>query len=284
MRNRAQWQGGAVSLGGGWARMNSICASSPAFPCKSAYRIALASVLLFGSPFLFSTHLYATSVVALIDRANQRLVIAADCRASRGPGAVSTCKIIQEPGCTAAMAGLYEVRNSDFHLRGYIRAACREPGDLRAKAEAFVRMARKPYEEAVTIIRREDPSDFANTMANKPTEVIFAGIQNGEIGLIVRGLTADSAGKVKVERFESTAPSFRRIGYFMGLNGHIRSYIKSHPEWAKEDYAKLAARFVGLEIEAHPDLVGLPVSALQIDNKGDVVWLAKGACDARQAD
>jgi hypothetical protein len=264
--------------------VNGICVSENAVPCKRALLWLLRAVLLFGSPFLFSTHLYATSVVALIDRANQRVVIAADCRASRAPGPVSTCKIIQEPGCTAAMAGLYEVRNSDFHLREYIRGACREPGDLRAKAEAFVRMARKPYEEAVTRIRRGDPADFANTIANKPTEVIFAGIQDGEIGLIVRGLVADSAGKVRVERFESTAPSFRRIGYFIGLNGHIRWYIKTHPEWAKEDYAKLARKFVELEIEAHPDIAGLPVSAVQIDNKGDVVWLAKGACDARQSD
>jgi len=245
--------------------------------------MALAAVLLCSSPFLFSTHLYATSVVALIDRANQRVVIAADCRASRETGPVSTCKIIQEPGCTAAMAGLYEVRNSDFHLREYIRVACREPGDLRSKADAFLRISRQPFQEAVSRIRKGDPADFANTIANKPTEVIFAGIQNGEIGLIVRGLVADSSGNVRVERFESTAPSFRRIGYLMGLNGHIRSYIKSHPEWVKEDYAKLAPRFVELEIEAHPDLAGLPVSALQIDNKGDVVWLAKGAC-VRQAD
>jgi hypothetical protein len=264
--------------------MNVILASGPAFPCKPALRTVLATVLLFGTVFLFSTLLHATSVVALMDRANQRLVIAADCRVSRGLRTVSACKIIQEPGCTAAMAGLYEERNSDFHLTEYIRVACREPGDLRAKAEAFVRMARKPYEEVVARIRRGDPADFASTITNKPTEVVFAGIQDGEIGLIVRGLVADSAGKIRVERLESTAPHFGRIGYFMGLNGHIRSYIQSHPEWAKEDYAKLAPRFVELEIEAHPDIAGLPVSALQINNKGEVVWLAKGACDARQSD
>jgi hypothetical protein len=246
--------------------------------------MVLGAVLLFSSPFLFPTHLYATSVVALIDHANQRLVIATDCRVSRGVDPVSACKIVQEPGCTAAMAGLYEEMTTPFHLREFVRAACREPGDLRAKADAFLRISRKPYEKSVTGIRKEDPADFAKTIANKPTEVIFAGIQDGELGLIVRGLVADSNGKIRVERFESTAPSYGRIGYFIGLNGHIRSYIKSHPEWAKEDYAKLAPRFVELEIEAHPDLAGLPVSALQIDDKGDVVWMAKGACDARQAD
>ena len=264
--------------------MNGICVSGQTSPRKKPLRLALSASLLLGGHFLFPVHLNATSVVALIDRANHRLVIATDCRVSRGARPVSACKIIQEPGCTAAMAGLYEEGNSHFHLREYVRVACREPGDLRSKADAFLRIARRPFEEAVIGIRKGDPAYFANTIANKPTEVIFAGIQDGEPGLIVRGLEADSAGKIKVERFESTAPSYGRIGYFIGLNGHIRSYIKSHPDWANDDYAKLAARFVELEIEAHPDLAGLPVSALEIDNKGVVVWLDKGACDARQSD
>jgi hypothetical protein len=264
--------------------MNGICAREPASPCKSTLRILLSAVLSFGGVPLLSMHLYATSVVALIDHANSRLVIAADCRISRGHQQVSACKIVQEPGCTVAMAGLYEELTTPFHLRQFVLDACREPGDLRAKAEAFLRMARGPYGRVVRGIRKKDSADFANTLANKPTEVIFAGIQDGEIGLIVRGLIADYAGKIRVERLESTAPSFGKIGYFVGLNGHIRSYIKSHPEWIKEDYARLAPRFVELEIAAHPDLAGLPVSSLQIDNKGNVVWLAKGACDARQAD
>lgn len=264
--------------------MNVICVSEQAFPRGLAFRISLCVILLFGSPALFRTHLYATSVVALIDRANHRLVIAADCRVNRGIRPVSACKIIQEPGCTVAMAGLYEERNSGFHLREYVRVACQEPGDLRAKAEAFVRIARMPYVRAVKGMRESQRADFLKTIANKPTEVVFAGIQNGEPGLIVRGLEADSAGRISVERLESTAPDYARMGYFIGLNGHIRAYIKSHPDWQKDDYAKLAPRFVELEIEAHPDLAGLPVSALEIDNKGVVVWLEKGVCDARQSD
>ncbi len=235
-------------------------------------------------PLPLPPHLYATSVVALIDRANHRLVIAADCRANRGTRQVSTCKIIQEPGCTVAMAGLYEEGNSEFHLREYIHAACGEPGDLRSKADAFVRISRRPLRGAVSGMRRGDHGDFARTIANKPTEVVFAGIQNGEIGLIVRGLVADSSGKVRVERFESSAPTYARIGCFIGLNGHIRSYIRSHPDWAKEDYAKLAPRFVELEIEAHPDFAGLPVSPFKLTIEGLSSGWQKGRCDARQSD
>jgi len=264
--------------------MNRICVFRRVFLRRLAFRIFPCTILLFGSHTLITTHLYATSVVALIDRANHKLVIAADCRVSRGLRPLSACKIIQEPGCTVAMAGLYDERNSGFHLREYVRVACREAGDLRAKAEAFVRIARRPYERAVRGMLESQPTEFVKTVVNKPTEVVFAGIQDGEPGLIVRGLETDAKGKIRIERFESTAPSYSRIGYFIGLNGHIRAYIKSHPEWGKEDYTKLAPKFVELEIEAHPDLAALPVSALQIDNKGDVVWLDKGACDARQSD
>lgn len=60
-------------------------------------------------------------------------------------------------------------------------------------------------------IRESEPADFAKTIANKPTEVIFAGIQDGEPGLIVRGLEADSAGKIRVERFEAPLRRTRRL-------------------------------------------------------------------------
>jgi hypothetical protein len=47
------------------------------------------------------------------------------------------------------------------------------------------------------------------------------------------------------------------------------------------DYSRLAPQFVEMEIKAHPDLAGLPISELQIDNRGNIIWLANGACDVR---
>jgi hypothetical protein len=118
--------------------------------------------------------------------------------------------------------------------------------------------------------------------------VVFAGIQDGHIALIVRGLAADSAGRISVERFESVFPTYTRTGYFLGLNGgHIRAYIKSHRDWEKQDYSTIPGsrpQFVEMEIKAHPDLAGLPISELQIDNRGNIIWLANGACDVRRSD
>ena len=53
----------------------------------------------------------ATSVVALIDNTNHRVVIAADCRVNGRLASLSECKIIEEPGCTVAIAGLYRENN-----------------------------------------------------------------------------------------------------------------------------------------------------------------------------
>jgi hypothetical protein len=241
-------------------------------------------IFLTSGTFFLPTLATATSVVALIDKTNHRVVIAADCRVNRRPASLSECKIIDEPGCTAAMAGLYEEKSTAFHLRQLADAACRYPGDLRAKAEAFLRSSKIPYEQAVRHIRDADPIDFARTVENKATEVIFAGIQDGHVALIVRGLVADSAGRISVERSQSTAPSYARVGYFLGLNGHIRAHVKSHPDWAKGDYVKLAHQFVEMEMEAHPDLAGPPISELQIDKDGHIHWLDKGACDSSESD
>jgi hypothetical protein len=223
---------------------------------------------------LSSSPLHATSVVALIDSTNQRLVIAADCRVNRGDGFSQECKIIEEPDCVAAIAGFYQDQASGFHLRELVRLACQQPGDLRSKAEAFVRLARPSYERA---IRRAREKQLTGS-TYQPTQVIFAGRQDGRIALIVRAMEGDSNGHTRFERFDSIGFASGPTAYFLGLNGHIRAYIKSHPDWVHQDLAKLAHQFVEMEIKAHPDLVGLPISELEIDEKGNVRWLEHGVC------
>jgi len=99
-----------------------------------------------------------------------------------------------------------------------------------------------------------------------------------------QGFGADSAGRISVERFESTAPSYTRTGLFLGLNGHIRAYLKAHPDWEREGFTQLVQQFVEMEITAHANLAGPPISELEIDKDGKVHWLAKGACPPTQAD
>jgi hypothetical protein len=247
-------------------------------------RTKVGAVFLLASTSFLAVPLRATSVVALIDKANHTLVIAADCRVTRELAWGSECKIIEEPGCIVAIAGLYEEKTTAFNLRQLAGAACRYPGDLRAKAEAFLRLSKIPYERAVRHIRDKDPSDFRRTIENRPTEVIFAGLQGNHLALFVRGLVSDTNGRVTPERYESTDTAKSSIGYFAGLNRHIREHVSSHGQWERLGYPAAARQFVEMEISANPDLAGPPISELEIDSRGTVRWISRGACDAAEAD
>jgi len=258
-------------------------AASPRTAMRSADVVRLLVFLTTGTFFL-STPATATSVVALIDNTNHRVVIAADCRVNRQLVSLSECKIIDEPGCTVAIAGLYQENATAFNLRRFVDAACRYHGDLREKAEAFLRLSRRSYEAAVRHIRETDPGEFRRTIENRPTEVIFAGLLKGHLTLYVRGFVADPQGKITTERYESSDTPNSSIGYFVGLNGHIRERVKPFSQWEHLGYAEAARRFVEMEISANPDLAGLPISELEIDGHGTVHWISRGACDTRESD
>jgi len=183
-------------------------------------------------------------------------------------------------GCVVAIAGLYEEPTSDFHLGQIVRAACAQSGSLRERADAFLKMSRKPYRAAVLKLREEKKSNPYGRLADEEVQTVFAGIQDGHLALMVRGLRMDEAGKMISESLETSAPDYVRIGFFLGLNRRIRSYVGNYPDWeADSDLATLASRFVKMEIEAHPGLAGLPISELELDHDGNVRWIAKGACD-----
>ena len=100
-----------------------------------------AGVALLWSLFVASAPVGATSVVALVDRQNNRLVLAADCRVNRNYDSVSQCKIIEDLDCVVVIAGLYKEVATGFQLRQLVHEACREKGDLRSRAEAFLRIS-----------------------------------------------------------------------------------------------------------------------------------------------
>jgi hypothetical protein len=240
----------------------------------------LIGVLLIDCLLLASPTLDATSVVALFDRAQNRLVIATDCLVNRTSGYTKRCKIIYVSGCFVAIAGLSEEPVTGFQLREIVRTACRSNASLRDKAETFLRISREPYRRAVMNLQETQRERPSPALGNDRMEAVFAGLQDGHIALFVRGLAADASGNLSVERYESSAPSYKRVGFFLGLNKHIRSYISAHPDWQQQDFAELATQFVQLEIDAHPKLAGPPISEFELDKDGNGRWLARGACDA----
>jgi len=247
-------------------------------PLSPASVRSMVAALLIATPLLTSPPIKATSVVALFDRSKNRLVIATDCLVHRTSGITKRCKVIDMPGCFVAMAGLYEEPVTGFHLHEAARAACQANGSLRDKAEAFLRISHEPYRRALMSLRKNQHGRSSPGLETERIEAVFAGLQDGQLALIVRGLAAAPDGNVLVERFESSAPTYQRIGFFLGLNKHIRSYIRAHPDWHQQDFAELASRLVQMEIDAHPKLAGPPISEFEVDQDGNGHWLAPGVC------
>src|ERR1700675_2242785 len=113
--------------------MKGICAFGQALTCTPALKILLKAVLLFGSPSLFSMHLYATSVVALIDHANQRLVIAADCLVS---GVLPGLRLQNHSGAWLHGSDGGPLRGNDDTLSSAGICSCGLPGTGRPSSES----------------------------------------------------------------------------------------------------------------------------------------------------
>jgi hypothetical protein len=62
-------------------------------------------------------------------------------------------------------------------------------------------------------------------------------------------------------------PSQSRVEYLVGSNEPTRCCIQQDPDGGEEDSAKRVYWFVELESGAHSDLAGLPIFALQIENR-----------------
>lgn len=94
------------------------------------------------------------------------------------------------------------------------------------------------------------------------------------------------AAAAKCSWLNLTAPLLLlpETGFLLEIKGHIRAYAKSHPDWEKEDFKKVACQFVEMEIAAHSNLASAPVSELEVGKDGRVHWLALGACALSRGD
>jgi hypothetical protein len=102
----------------------------------------------------------ATSIVALIDGTNHRVVMAADCRVRFRSSSISECKIIDEPGCTVAIAGLYRESATCFNLRRLVGASADTPVTCGRKRKPFCGsprvLTKRPFDEC----ERRTPGNF----------------------------------------------------------------------------------------------------------------------------
>src|SRR5208283_6187002 len=233
-------------------------------------------VLLFSIPAL------ATTVVALIDRFHHRAVIAADSLLIQKVAGTTTqtCKIVARQGCTFGMAGLFYKEYPVFHLQELAEEACGLPGDLRHKADSFLEIAKDPVMTVAQYLEQREPQFYAeltNSNGGELVIVVFAGTEAGNASIFARGYKLGGNGGITPVSLDVSEDN-NGAGFFGGANGQIASYLETHPNWQQGDKVAAARKFVQLEIAAHPEWVGPPVSVVTINRLDRQKWVNPGVC------
>ena len=246
-------------------------------------RAVVMYVLCVTAVLLLSVPGFGTTVVALIDKKHHRVVLAADSllRLSYAGTTFQQCKIIRQPECTFAMAGLLNKGSPPLNLKDLGEAACGLPGDLRHKADGFMALAKEPVTTVADFLRVNEPQFYADTIASSGGELVmvaFAGAEKGNPSIFVRGFRIDTNGGLTPISYNVVAPN--DLGFFAGFTESIAAYIKANPQWTKMNRVSAARKFLQLEIAAHPEGVGRPVSILTIDKMGRQKWISPGLCTA----
>jgi hypothetical protein len=224
----------------------------------------------------------ATTVVALIDQRHHRVVVAADSLLlfKVAGTQTQTCKIIAKPGCTFGMAGLFYKEYPVFHLQELAEQACGAPGDLRDKADAFLNVAKDPVADVAQYLRQREPDFYGwltNSNGGELIMVVFAGTEAGIPSVFARGYKLDANGGLVPVSLD-VSENNNGAGFFGGANGQIASYLKAHPNWQEMDTVKAARQFVQMEVKAHPEWVGPPISVMTINRLDQQKWTNPGVC------
>ncbi len=246
----------------------------------------LMSALTTISWLLLSVPVSATTVVALIDKRHHRVVLAADSLIGRYYAKTTNqeCKLIVTPGCAFAMAGFLDKPDPYFHLQDLGEEACQVQGTLKDQANAFLEIANDPVTSIAQYLHDKEPQFYNDAFSKNGGEfsfVVFVGTEHGKPVAYARGFKVASDGSVTPVSHDITGTG--AAGFFAGVTDHIAAYLKATPNWAHMDTVALARKLVDLEIAAHPDSVGPPVTILTVDHKGKQKWISQGVCGVQPA-
>lgn len=223
----------------------------------------------------------ATTVVALYDKRHHRIVLAADSLVEHYYAETSAqqCKLIVKPDCAFAMAGFLNKPDPYFHLQDLADQACELPGTLWDKAEGFLKVAQEPVATITQYLHDNEPKFYNDTFSRNGGEfaiVVFAGIEHGKPVAYARGFKIQTDGSITT--VSNDIDGKKASGFFAGFNQQIAAYLKANKNWSHMDTVAAARKFVDLEIAAHPDGVGPPITILTVNHAGKQKWINSGVC------
>jgi hypothetical protein len=235
---------------------------------------------------------FATSIVAIIDSQQYKIVLGADSlittleqRRGQAVGHYSGCKIVVMPDCVVAMAGATFSPRFTFDLHRIARKACGVSGDLHNKADAFAKQALGAIRTLSQQILKISPAIYQKnfTPGHDIVQALFAGVQDRHLSLLGRAIVADSDATIHSKTVDAATNTPTPYA-LLGQNEAIIDYIGTDPEWDQDDSVVVVKKLLDMEVRARPDLVGPPISILEINQdlmspeQSASKWLIEGAC------
>jgi ATP-dependent protease HslVU (ClpYQ) peptidase subunit len=189
----------------------------------------------------------------------------------------SMCKINVGNNSAAAMAGHLADSATSFDAATLVRRALGTPGDLARKAQTFEQFVRQPLQQSLDYGREHVPILFASKYGGKKAlETIFAIVEGGKPKMIISTFRVAENGSL-------TLDGAKELGsgqvYVIGESAAIAKYQTGNPGWNRTEPDEIIRKFLALEIEDEPSLVGSAVSIVRITS-GKWRWIEPGQCAA----
>jgi hypothetical protein len=223
---------------------------------------------------------WSTTIVAV--STNNGVFLGADSMVGvdGGNGIGRMCKININENSAVAMAGHLADSATSFDAATLIRMALSKSAALAPKVQIFERLVRKPLQQSLDYGRQNMPVLFASKYAGKKAlQTIFVAVEGGKPKMIVSTFRVTENGNLELDK-----PKELGSGqvYVFGETAAIAKYQTGNPHWSDSDPVEIIRKFMALEIEDEPDLVGAPVSIVRVTSR-EWRWIAPGQCASDQS-
>lgn len=229
----------------------------------------------------------ATSAIAV--REPTFLVFGADSKIISETGAKrdAACKIGTSNNVFWVASGILAAEITHFSVSDIAANSLSTSGNIDDRINNFVQIVAARLTVILNIIHNTNPRFFKSEYVDQPIhpalEIAFGTIKDDVAHLyfrqfIVKTAPFSSAATISVMQTDMPQPGQPPIGVAdFGLHEIIANEIAKPDVWATIALPKTIRRLIKMEISAHFDEVGPPISIVLIDKSG-AHWINKGKC------
>ena len=194
--------------------------------------------------------------------------------------AISDCKVQQMGNYYVLVSGLTKHPRTGFDTFGILSSAIQQSGSVFEAADLAIAEIERGYAAVLRSARRNTDARFVHSLEQNAPVFAIAGFEGGRPYLAhcsydkIRGQWTWTK-----QLFPGAGPTPTSFTYLCEQRG-VSMYKGRHPNWRRDNPAKVVQGMISMESRILPEEVGGPVSLVVIDKNG-AHWKERGVCPAR---